>query len=120
MQRACLTLPVLPGRTDAAMGLIRSLAEERRTDYELLLRRLGVTRQSWFLAPGPCGDELVAYIECAAWASAFDELVRSRRPFDTWLRSSLAEVTGTDLADLPIGLPQPRLLFSYTAGSYEG
>jgi len=114
MQRACLTLPVLPGRTGAALGLIRSIAEERRPGYELLLRRLGITRQAWFLASGPCGDELVAYIECPAWATAFDELIRSRQAFDTWFKTSLADVTGTDLADLPIGLPQPRLLFSYT------
>lgn len=114
MQRACLTLAILPGRTAAALELIRSLAEERRAGYELLLRSLGITRQAWFLASGPCGDELVAYIECDVWASTFDQLVRSRRPFDTWLKLSLAEVTGLDLADLPVGLPLPRLLFCYS------
>ncbi len=115
MERACLTVPILPGRTGAALELMRSIAEEWRPGYELLLERLGIARQAWFLASGPCGDELVAYIECAAWATSFDHLIRSRNSFDTWFKASLAEVTGTDLADLPIGLPQPRLLFSYTA-----
>ena len=106
MQRACLTLPILPGRTGEALGLMRSIAEERRPGYELLLRRLGITRHVWFLASGSYGDELVAYIECTAWAAAFDQLIRSRQSFDSWFKASLSEVAGTDPADL-IGLPNP-------------
>lgn len=113
MEQACLTIPVLPGRTDAALDLMRALEGTRRSEYEASLQQIGVTKHLWFLATGPGGDELVAYLECAGGAEAFEVLARSRAPFDRWFKAALAEVTGVDLGDLPRGTSPPRLLSHY-------
>ena len=115
MDQACLTIPILPGKTAAARALMRELEEDRKSEYEASQRLLGVTKHVWFLATGPGGDELVAYVECRAFDQAFDLLVRSRLPFDTWFKARLADATGLDLNDPPTGLHPPELLSSYVA-----
>jgi hypothetical protein len=114
MDHTCLTIPILPGKTDAALGLMRALGGDHRVEYEASLRRLGVTKQLWFLADGTAGDELVAYAECAACDDLLDRFARTRTTFDRWFEAALADATGVDLGDLPSGTRPPQLLFRYS------
>ena len=115
MDLVCLTIPVLPGRTEAARALMRELEQVRKAEYDASQRRLGIAKQVWFLASGPGGDELVAYVESPAFDGALDLLVRSRHGFDWWFKARLAEATGFDLNDPPAGMRPPERLSTYLA-----
>jgi hypothetical protein len=62
MEQICLVLPILEGQTDDARAFIRELEEERKADYARSEERIGITKEVWFLASPPSGDQRVAYM----------------------------------------------------------
>jgi hypothetical protein len=92
---------------------MREVATARDADFRRTGRRLGLSRAHWFLVDGDGGEQLVVHLEGKDVAAALDGLVRSRDPFDRWLKSTLAEVTGVDLNDLPEGMRSPELLAGF-------
>jgi hypothetical protein len=78
------------------------------------LRRLGITKEVWYLAHTPGGDQLVAYIESAGFGRALSVLSESQEEFEVWFKRRLAGSTGLDLKTPPSG-PLPELLSSYSA-----
>jgi len=67
MDQTCLMVPIIPGKTDDARDLMQELEGPRKPDYGRSLRRLGITKEVWYLAHTPGGDQLAAYIESAGF-----------------------------------------------------
>jgi hypothetical protein len=111
MDQICVVMPVLPGRADYARDFIGELQGGRKSEYERAARRTAIDKQVWFLASGPHEIELIAYMEAADLANALSRLSVSRDEFDVWLRRSLDYVTGIDLNESV--LPLPELLSAY-------
>ena len=108
-------LPILPGKTDAARQFQRELDTERKADYDRSERRIGITKEVWYLAALPSGDHLIAYIESQDFNRALGTFVQSRDEFDQWFKRRLAEVTGVDMNNLPPDMQLPELLSRYEA-----
>ncbi len=115
MDRVCVVFPILPGMTEDARAFQRELDSSRKADYARSEQRIGITKEHWFLASVPSGDQLVAYMESADFARAIGEFGASRDGFDLWFKRRLAEVTGVDLGNLPPGMALPELVSSYEA-----
>lgn len=115
MDRVCVVLPILPGKTEAARAFQRELDTERKADYARSERRIGITKEHWFLASVPSGDQLVAYMESADFARSIGEFGASQDGFDLWFKRRMAEVTGVDLGNLPPDMELPELVSSYEA-----
>jgi len=115
MDQACYVLPIRPGQTDAARALIREVRSERWADYRRAERRHGVTKEVWFLATGPAGDQLVVYLEVADFAAMLAGYTASADPFDAWFNERLAGVTGFAAGDAEAQAeaPMPERLLSY-------
>jgi hypothetical protein len=93
---------------------MKELESSRKAEYDASERRIGITKEAWFLAPLPSGDHLIAYIESEDFMKALEMFVSSQDKFDLWFKRRLADSTGLDLNQPPSG-PLPELLSSYTA-----
>jgi hypothetical protein len=62
MDQVCAAFPVLPGKADAARSFMRELETQRKAQYDRSERRIGITKEVWYLAQLPSGDHLVGYI----------------------------------------------------------
>jgi hypothetical protein len=114
MDQICLAFPVQEGTAEAARAFMRDLDDARRDEYDRSERRLGISKEVWFLAPTPAGELLVGYIEAEDFATAAPQFFASQDPFDLWFKQQMLEVTGIDLNDPP-ELRFPELLSIYQA-----
>lgn len=115
MDQICLAVPILSDKSEAARDFMRELENERKPDYERSERRIGITREAWFLAALPGGDHLIAYLESPDFQNALGMFSQSQDEFDLWFKGRLADATGLDLNNPPPGMTLPELLSSYEA-----
>jgi hypothetical protein len=114
MDQICLVVPITPGKTEDARDFMRELEEKRKPDYDRSERRIGITKEVWYLARTPGGDQFVAYMESTDFGRALSLFSGSQDEFDLWFKRRLAGSTGLDLNTPPSG-PLPELLSSYSA-----
>ena len=114
MEQICLVLPILPGKSQEARTFQGELDGPRKADYDVSERRIGITKEAWFIAPVAEGEQFVAYIETGDFGKAFQLFVESREPFDLWFKERLADATGVDLNDPP-KIDLPELASSYAS-----
>ena len=115
MDHVCLVFPILPGKTEDARDFQRELDTTRKPDYDRSERRIGVTREYWYIASLPSGDHLIAYFDAADVNQAFATFVPSQDEFDLWFKRRLNDVTGVDLNNPPADLKLPELVSTYEA-----
>ncbi len=115
MDQVCAVFAVLPGKSGAARDFMRQLDAERRAEFDRSERRIGITKEVWFLAQAADGDRLVGYMESKNFKDAIGMFSQSRDAFDLWFKQRFAEVTGVDFNSLPPDLKLPELLSSYQA-----
>jgi hypothetical protein len=115
VDRICVVFPLLPGKTEDARAFQRELDTERKAEYERSERAIGITKEHWFIASVPSGDQLVVYMESPDFNQALGKFSQSQEPFDVWFKQRLAAVSGVDLGNLPPGMQLPELVSSYEA-----
>ncbi len=115
MDQICAVFSVLPGKSGAARDFLRQLDGGRKAEFDRSERRIGITKEVWFLAQGPAGDQLVGYMESNNFKDAIGMFSQSQDAFDQWFKRYFAEVTGVDFNNLPPDLKLPELLSSYQA-----
>jgi hypothetical protein len=87
MDQICLVLPILPGKADSARGFQRELDGPRKSEYDASERRIGITKEVWYMAPMQSGDQFVAYMESPDFNKALSMFVQSRDEFDLCSRN---------------------------------
>lgn len=115
MEQICLALPILPGRTQDAYAFMDELENQRKAEYATSEQRIGITKEAWFLATVPSGDQLVAYMETQDFGRALQLFSSSQDEFDLWFKERLANATGVDLNNPPPDMKLPEILSSYVA-----
>ena len=70
MDQICPVVPITPGKTQDARDVMRELEEQRKPDYGRSERRIGITKEAWYLARAPGGDQFVAYMESSDFGQA--------------------------------------------------
>jgi hypothetical protein len=111
----CVVFPILSGKTQAARDFQRELGQQRMSEYDKSERRIGITKEDWFIASVNGGDQLVAYMEAADFGKALTQFSQSRDSFDLWFKERLADVTGVDLNNPPPDMKFPELVSTYEA-----
>ena len=92
---------------------MRELAGPRADENAASDRRVGITKERWFLQSLPTGDVLIGYAEGEDLARSFAQIAASQDPIDRWFKDNIRDITGVDLDQME-GLPSERLY------SYEG
>jgi hypothetical protein len=119
MDHICVAFPVLPGKTADARAFFRELEGSRKPDFDRSERRIGITKELWFVAESPAGDQLLGYMEAPDFNSAFGAFVQSRDEFDLWFKTRFAAVTGVDLNNPPAGFKPPELVSHYDVRQFS-
>jgi hypothetical protein len=114
MERMCLTIPVRPGRRDELVEFMREVEGPRHDELGTTERRIGITREVFFLSAGADHDLLVMYLEGESVGDSLGAFIGSREPFDVWFKERFAACTGVDLNDPP-PLEPAELLAAYAA-----
>ena len=78
MDQVCLVVPVADDKSEDARSFMAELDDVRKAEYDASERRLGISKEVWFLAPLPTGAALVAYMESDDFNSALGRFVESR------------------------------------------
>jgi hypothetical protein len=115
MDHICLAIPVSAGKSAAARTFMQQLDGARRGEYDASERRIGITKEVWFLATTPAGDQLIGYMESADFGRALTAFVASRDPFDMWFKEQMRSVTGVDLNNPPANMAPAEVLSTYVA-----
>lgn len=114
MDQICLILPILPGKTTSAREFQSELGGPRKSDYAASERRIGISKELWYIAATPTGDQLVAFMESEDFNRALSMFAGSTDSFDMWFKRQLADATGVDLNDPP-EMSLPELVSLYEA-----
>jgi hypothetical protein len=117
MDHVCLAMPLLPGKSAEARAFIQQLDGSRREDFDASERRIGITKELWYLATLPSGDHLIGYMESNDFGSALTAFVGSRDSFDLWFKAQMQGVTGVDLNNPPSDMAPAELLSHYDVAS---
>ncbi|MCD6033600.1 MAG: hypothetical protein K0S78_5786, partial [Thermomicrobiales bacterium] len=78
MDHICVVFPLLPGKTEEARAFQRELETARKAEYDQSERRIGMTKEYWFIASLPSGDHLVVYMESADFTRALGMFAQSQ------------------------------------------
>lgn len=113
MDHVCLAFPILAGKTDETRAFMRDLDGPRKAEFDVSERRIGITKELWYLAKAPTGDLLIGYMESNDFGRAVGLFSASRDGFDVWFKQRLAAVTGVDLNNIPADFAPPELLSHY-------
>ena len=92
-----MTLPLLPGTTEAWRRFWQELEETRRAEREASRRRAGITRERYALVETPFGAAVRATFEAEDLGRALATLAGSPAPFDRWFRAQIRALHGVDL-----------------------
>jgi len=120
MDHVCLAFPILAGRTADARSFLRELDGPRKGDFDRSERRIGITKELWYIAALPSGDHLLGYMESADFNHALTSFVQSRDEFDMWFKGRFQEATGVDLNNPPPDFKPPELMSHYDAQQMAG
>ncbi|MDF3018592.1 MAG: hypothetical protein K0R44_3817 [Thermomicrobiales bacterium] len=103
MDQALFTLPILPGKTEAARAFLQEMDGPRKQELAACGKSVGVTKEVWAIQQTPQGDMYVAYITGEDIAHAFTQLAASESEFDRWFKQQMQATTGADLNTPPPG-----------------
>jgi|HubBroStandDraft_2_1064218.scaffolds.fasta_scaffold95140_3 hypothetical protein len=108
-----LSIPILADKTEAFRAAHRRLVVNRRTEFEVSRRRLGVTAERGFLQRTPNGDLAVVVFDVIDPARMLAGMASSTELFDADFRGYLLDVFGLDLTQAPT--VQSELVFDWCA-----
>jgi hypothetical protein len=103
-------VPLLPGKTDAAIAFANAMMNERRGDLDKA--QITVTKEAWFLQQTPMGDFLIIYHVSPDGLAVHAALAVSEEPFDIWFREQVMDIAGIDITTPFPALPSQILSWS--------
>jgi hypothetical protein len=114
MASLAMTLPLLPGKTEAWQHWVQEMSGARLSEFQASRKRLGIIKEVSFLQHTPQGDVAILSIEAKDIAHTFGGLVTSQDPFDVLFRQKTEEFFGLDLTQPPAG-PLPETVLDWQA-----
>ena len=101
MDQALFTLPILPGKTEAARAFLQEQEGPRKQELAACSQGAGLTKEVWAIQQTPQGDFFVAYMAGDNIVQAFAQVAASQSEFDRWFKQQMQEVTGVDMNTPP-------------------
>lgn len=114
MEYALFSIPIRPGKNDAARAFLTELEGPRKPAYAQSEQRLGISKELWALQHTPNGDIFVVFFQSEDIGGSIGQFVGSQDEFDVWFKGQVLDITGVDIAQLPPG-PLSEVLSVYEA-----
>ena len=80
---------------------MRELDTQRMAEYDRSERRIGISKEVWFLASLPSGDQLVGYMEAQDFGRAVGEFGASQDAFDRCVKERILGLDGVRFNNIP-------------------
>ena len=109
MDQALFTLPILPGKTEAARAFLQEMGGPRKPQLVECGQSMGVTKETWAIQQMPQGDFFVVYMAGDNIAQTMAQFAASQTEFDRWVKQQVQETTGADMNTPPSG-PMSEIL----------
>ena len=106
MDQVCLVLPVREGKSTAARDFMRELDTDRKGDYAVSERRIGIDKEAWYWRARRRGISCRVY-GAPDFGRALATSSESRMPLTYGSSDQLDESTGLDLNHPPSGMTLP-------------
>jgi len=104
MASLAFVVPLTPGKAEERRSWVQEILGPRRSEYQALRHRLGVTRQRIYLQQMPQGEVGIIYLEGDHLHLIFQELRTSQDPYVVWFRKRAKDLlNGLDLAQISPG-----------------
>jgi hypothetical protein len=114
MGSIAFALPLLPGQEATGREFAAEVLGPRRQEWEASERRLGITKENWYVQPWPQSGVVIVYFEAADPARALEQFGQSQAPFDIWFKQQVQNLCGVDMNQPPPG-PLPEVIFEWQA-----
>ena len=95
-------VPIPPGKTEAVRRLTQESLGARRSEYDDLQRRSGVTEESYWLQHDPEFGDLLIVVSNSDQSDFLAIMANPQTPFDRWYRDQIQEIFGFDASE-PMG-----------------
>ncbi len=89
-------VPIPPGKTEAVRCLTSESLGARRSEYDDLQRRSGVTDESYWLQRDPERGDLLIVVSNSDQADFLRIMANPQTPFDRWYRDQIRDIFGFD------------------------
>lgn len=109
MPMIAFSIPILPGKTDAFRAAYHRFVVNRRTEFEISRRRLGITAERGFLQHTPNGDLATVVFDVIDPSRMLAGTASSTAPLDADFRGYLLDVFGLDLTQAPTAQPSEQV-----------
>jgi hypothetical protein len=109
MPMIAFSIPILPGKTDAFRAAYHRFVVNRRTEFEISRRRLGITAERGFLQHTPNGDLATVVFDVIDPSRMLAGTASSTEPLDADFRGYLLDVFGLDLTQAPTAQPSEQV-----------
>lgn len=105
-----MAVPIKPGKLETWKAWCAELSGSRKSGFEDMNQRLGLTTHASFHQQNPDGSDLaVVVIDGPGSADFLGKLATSDHEFDTWFRASIEDVHPMDFSAAPPPM-NPRML----------
>jgi hypothetical protein len=102
--------PVLQGKEEDIRKLAAEMAGPRREEAQEFYRSFGVVRESWHYQETPHGPLVIGVTELDDDPRVrAQQYAESDRPFDSWFKTQVRNLTGIDPNTQPLGPPSEEI-----------
>ncbi len=110
MRSVCFAAPAIENGDRVLQETAAEVLGPRRDELDDFHRRMGITKEHWYLQPTPQGPLTLVFLEGTDLSETFARLASSEEPFDVWFRQQAKRVHGIDFAEpMPGPLPEQVL-----------
>ena len=114
MKPIAMAFPVLPGKTEKAREILKSLKTKHAKEFAALEKMIKTTKEAIFLQPTPQGDLIIDYFECTSPQKSMEIMAKSKAKFAVWVKNEIKDFSGIDLNVISKEpLPEQLLLFGF-------
>lgn len=101
-----VVVPIKKDKLEAWKNWNKKFIEEKKSEFEDLNKRHGLTRHDVWLAETPAGPMAVVLHEGPGAETFMQNVAKSENSFDIWMKESIEDFHGMDMGAPPPG-PMP-------------
>ncbi|HYY88509.1 MAG TPA: hypothetical protein VFA49_06930, partial [Chloroflexota bacterium] len=94
MATLAMAVPVKEGKAAHLRAVRDETLGPRKQEFEADQKRLGITREIWYLQSSPMGDLLTVWIESDDPTGALKAFAEDREPGAIWLKEQMLDISG--------------------------
>lgn len=98
--------PIEEGKVNDWKNWVEELVGEKKTEFDAMNKRHGITRHSVWLAETPSGTVAAVLHEGPGADTFMPNIAQSENSFDAWFKKCVEDLNGMDLGAPPPG-PMP-------------